>query len=249
MDKPAESHTELRIETDPARIFVRAPLHEGGEISIDPGQAHHLGTVLRRRGGVRLRVFNGADGEWQARIAAIGKHAAILELERLLRPQEPEPDLWLAFGALKRPAAEILVEKATELGASALLPLFTARTNVSRLNLSRLAAIAVEAAEQSERLTVPMIAPPQKLPDLLKMWPADRVLVVALERSGSLPPPPAATAQAGLLVGPEGGFDPAEKAMLARRPGTVFASLGKRVLRAETAAIVGLALLQTAGKQ
>ena len=229
--------------TTSPRLFVPGPLAEGAEIAATPAQAHHLGTVLRQGPGAALRLFNGQDGEWLARLAAIRKDRATLVAERLTRRQAPEPDLWLVFAALKRDATDLVVEKATELGASALLPVFTERTNTARLNLDRLRAIATEAAEQCERLVVPRIEEPRRLADLLAAWPAARRLVVALERAEAPAPVPSAAATA-LLIGPEGGFTPAEATLLRRHPAVQAVSLGPRVLRAETAAIVGLALLQ-----
>jgi 16S rRNA (uracil1498-N3)-methyltransferase len=225
------------------RLFLPAPLAAGAALPLGPGQAHYLGTVMRRAVGERVRVFNGADGEWEARIASLARGAALLEAERCLRPQAPEPDLWLAFAPLRREATEFLVQKATELGAAALRPVYTGRTNPGRLNEARLAAIAIEAAEQCERLTVPRLAPPVRLTALLAEWPPARPLFVALERAAAPMLRPCA-GPAGLMVGPEGGFAPAELDEMGRHAFVMPASLGPRVLRAETAAIVGLALLQ-----
>lgn len=227
------------------RLFVSAALHAGAAIPATTGQAHYLGTVMRLGPGAAVRLFNGADGEWLARLDAVRKDRASFTVERQLRPQGGEPDLWLAFAPLKRDATDLVVEKATELGASAILPVLTERTNTARLNLSRLRAIATEAAEQCERMTVPFVAEPVGLPQLVATWPAGRRLAVALERSAGAPPRPA-TGPAGLLVGPEGGFAPAEVELLRRRPDLERVSLGPRILRAETACIVGLALLQAA---
>ena len=226
------------------RLFVPAPLRPGAEIAPSPAQAHHLGAVLRLKPGARIAVFNGADGEWQARIAMLARGEGRLAVEEQRRPQEPEPDLWLAFALLKRDATDLVAEKATELGVSALFPVLTARTQASQVNLARLAAIAQGAAEQSERLSLPAIHPPRTLARLLAEWPPERRLVAAVERAGA-PPIAAGTggAPAGLLVGPEGGFTPAELDVLARHPFVTLAGLGPRILRAETAAIVGLALL------
>lgn len=225
------------------RLFVPDDLTEGADLAATPGQAHYLGTVLRQAPGAALRLFNGRDGEFAARIAFLRKDRAAFEVGRQIRPQAPEPDLWLVFAPLKRDATDLVVEKATELGAAALLPVFTERTNTARLNLDRLRGIATEAAEQCERLTVPRMADPQRLPDLLAAWPAGRRLVVALERAEA-PPPRGCDSPTALLVGPEGGFAPAEAEMLRRREFVVPVSLGPRILRAETAAIAGLALLQ-----
>jgi len=225
------------------RLFVPDDLREGAELAATPAQAHYLGTVLRQAPGAALRLFNGRDGEFQASIAFLRKDRAGFAVGPQRRVQAPEPDLWLLFAPLKRDATDLVVEKATELGASALLPVFTARTNTARLNLDRLRGIATEAAEQCERLTVPRMADPQRLADLLAAWPAGRRLVVALERAEG-PPPRGCDSPTALLVGPEGGFTPTEAEMLRRLSFVVPASLGPRILRAETAAIAGLALLQ-----
>ena len=225
------------------RLYVTALLHAGCEVDATPGQAHYLGTVMRRGAGDVVRLFNGADGEWQARITSLRRDRARLAVETPLRPQAPEPDLWLVFCPLKRDATELVVEKATELGASALLPVLSQRTNTARLNGARLLAIATEAAEQCERLTVPRIAPPRPLAEALADWPDGRPLVAAMERQNA-PPVSPVDEPAALLVGPEGGFTGAELDALRSYPFVVPASLGARILRAETAAIVGLALLQ-----
>ena len=233
-------------DTRSIRLFTDAPLGPGAEIAATPAQAHYLGNVMRRTAGEALRLFNGRDGEWGGHIGAIRKDRATLLVDRALRPQVDEADLWLVFAPLKRDATDMLVQKATELGASALLPMLTERTNTERINPVRLAAIAMEAAEQSERLTIPALYPPRRLAELLADWPADRKLVAAIERADA-PPPPRGLRRAALLIGPEGGFSPAEIALLTGRAFVVPASLGPRVLRAETAAIVGLALLLAPG--
>lgn len=224
------------------RLHVAAPLHAGAEIAATPGQAHYLATVMRRAVGETVLLFNGADGEWEARILGLRRDRARLSAERQVRPQAAEPDIWLAFALLKRDATDLVAGKATELGASALLPVMTERTNAGRVNVDRLRAIAAEAAEQCERLSVPRVAEPRRLPDLLADW-RDRPLVAATERADAPPIRPAAGPVA-LLVGPEGGFAPTELDALRRHPLVTAASLGPRILRAETAAIVGLALLQ-----
>jgi len=229
--------------TPSIRLFVTAPLHVGAAIDATPSQAHYLAGVMRRAVGDAVTLFNGADGEWCSRIATLGRNSARLIAEHRLRPQLEEPDLWLAFAPLKRDATDLVVQKATELGAAALLPVLTGRGNTLRLNERRLAAIAAEAAEQCERLTVPRIDPPRPLADLLAAWPDARPLVVAVERAAA-PPIRPADGPAALLIGPEGGFTPAELDALRRHPFVHTVTLGPRILRAETAAIVGLALLQ-----
>jgi 16S rRNA (uracil1498-N3)-methyltransferase len=225
------------------RLFVDAPLVAGAAVEASDGQAHYLGSVMRRSVGDEVSLFNGRDGEWQARIATLARGGATLAVETRMREQGRGLDLWLAFAVLKRDTTDMVVQKATELGVSALLPVFTERTNTSRVNLDRMWAIAVEAAEQCERLSIPEIRPAQRLPDVLAAWPGDRPLFVALERAPA--PRLAATNEAaGLLTGPEGGFGPRDVALLDRCPFVRAVSLGPRILRAETAAIVGLALLQ-----
>jgi 16S rRNA (uracil1498-N3)-methyltransferase len=229
--------------TSSIRLHVTAPLHAGAELDATAAQAHYLRAVMRRAVGDVVALFNGADGEWLARIAALRRDGARLVAEHLLRPQAPEPDLWLLFAPLKRDATDLVVQKATELGAAVLKPVLTMRGNTLRLNMLRLAAIAAEAAEQCERLTVPRIDPPAALADLLASWPKLRPLIVAVERADA-PPIYPVRGPAALLVGPEGGFVPAELDALRRHPFVHPATLGPRILRAETAAIVGLALLQ-----
>lgn len=228
------------------RLFVTEALHKGAAITPSAAQAHYLGTVMRQGVGDRLRLFNGADGEWLARISAIRKDKATLEVETELRPQAPEPDLWLVFAPLKRDATDFLVQKATELGAAVLLPVFTERTNAARVNLDRLRTIAIEAAEQSERLTVPEIRPPVPLATLLANWPKVRPLFVARERDETSPLFPA-KGPAALLIGPEGGFSAPDRMLMEKTEACTGVSFGPRILRAETAAIVGLALLQAPG--
>lgn len=210
---------------------------------MEEGQARYLGTVMRRGVKDRLRLFNGHDGEWSAVIRDLGKRGARLEVETQIRPQMAEPDHWLLLSIIKRDAMEWAVEKATELGVSEIHPVVTARSQPARPNPERLTAIAVEAAEQCERLSVPRIHAPQPIENLWRGWHNSRPVVAAIEREGAAPPPPPLVSGA-LLIGPEGGFDPRELDVLRRLPFLVAASLGPRILRAETAAIVGLALLQ-----
>jgi 16S rRNA (uracil1498-N3)-methyltransferase len=225
------------------RLFVEPDLAAGGAVAATEGQAHYLGGVMRRAVGDAVHLFNGRDGEWACRIASMARGKASFAVETMVRAQEAEPDLWLAFAVLKRDTTDLVVQKATELGVSALLPVFTERTNAGRVNADRLRAIAVEAAEQSERLTVPAIRPALKLHDTLAAWPPGRPLFVARERADAAPPAPV-SGPAGLLVGPEGGFGPHDILALDACDFLHPISLGPRILRAETAAIVGLALLQ-----
>jgi 16S rRNA (uracil1498-N3)-methyltransferase len=224
-------------------LFVTAPLSAGARVVGTGMQAHYLGRVLRRDPGSVVHLFNGRDGEWQAHIAALRRGDIEFAVDGPLRPQAAEPDIWLVFALLKRDAIDLVVQKATELGASVLVPVITERTVAARLNESRVAAIAIEAAEQSERLTVPTLRAPTGLPIPLSSWPRDRHLFAALERDAA-PPLQPATGPAALLVGPEGGFTPAEVEALRGHPLVTPVRLGARSLRAETACLAGLALLQ-----
>jgi 16S rRNA (uracil1498-N3)-methyltransferase len=234
------------VTTEP-RLFVDPDLHPGATFTLPPAQAHYLGTVLRRGAGDAVILFNGRHGEFRARLTELRKDRAAVEVASELRPQAPETDIWLAFALLKRDATDLVVQKATELGASALLPIITARTNAARVNDSRLIAIATEAAEQSERLTVPILRPPQSLATLLDSWPADRPLFAALERVSETAPLRAVRGKSGLLIGPEGGFAPSELDALRNHPLVTPVQLGSRILRAETACLAGLTLMQAPG--
>lgn len=229
------------------RLFVDAPLAAGTAVPATPGQAHYLGGVLRRGAGDPVLLFNGADGEWAARIESLRKDRAVFLPERRTREQQGGPTLVLLVAALKRDAMDLIAEKATELGASLIQPVFTRRSIADRVNEARLSGIAREAAEQCERLTVPRIAPALPLHAVLDAWDPAVPLLVAAERREA--PPIALVAQrtcppCALLIGPEGGFDRAELDDLTRRPFVSPAALGPRILRAETAALAGLAVLQ-----
>lgn len=228
---------------DGPRLFVAADLAPGTDIILGAEQAHYLGAVMRRRPGDPVTLFNGRDGEWTGHLSALARGRGTVTLTRQTRAQTPEPGPWLMFAPVKRDATDLIVRMATELGVAAILPVMTERTNTARVNLDRLNAIAIEAAEQSERLTLPVIAPAERLSDALMAWPADRRLFAALERADA-PPPPGAADPAGLLVGPEGGFSAGELDALRRLPMVTPVSLGRRILRADTACAAGLALLQ-----
>lgn len=226
------------------RLFVPAPLGPGAEIALDEAQSHYLANVLRATLGEALRAFDGVNGEWLCKVTKISRKAVTLTAQAQTRLQAPEPDAWLCFALLKRAKTDMVVEKATELGVSVIQPIITARTNADHVNLDRLRAIAIEAAEQCGRLAVPEIRPPMPLPRLMADWP-DRPLFIADERrtSALLGPAPGPCA---LMTGPEGGFTEAELEAIARAPQVTRVSLGARILRAETAAIAGLALLLAA---
>ena len=231
-----------------ARLYVAEPFAPGGSIELAPGQAHHLRTVLRLGAGAVVAAFNATDGEWVCRIIEISRVRGRLMVERLIRPAEPEADLWLVFAPIKRARLDWLIEKATELGVGALLPVWTQRTQTERLNLERLRAHAVAAAEQSERLSVPELHEPQTLDRVLAGWSAERRLVVCDETGGG-EPIGAAVARLGvgptaMLTGPEGGFAETELDALEKLSFVTRVGLGPRVLRADTAALAALAVLQ-----
>ena len=239
----AEELTEAGGKT---RLYVTGDLGEGMALTLDEGQSHYLLHVLRAKTGNLVSLFNGRDGEWLAQITA-GKRAVTAVCMRQTREQAGVPDLWLAFAPIKKTPADYLVQKAAELGVSVLQPVFTRRTIVARVNLERMAANAIEAAEQSERLTVPEVREPVNFEKLLAAWPKDRRLYFCDE--GGDAQPLARVAQpgpAGILTGPEGGFDPAERAALRALPFVTPVTLGPRILRADTAALAALAIWQSA---
>jgi 16S rRNA (uracil1498-N3)-methyltransferase len=251
--KPRYEGREQEVSEHRApRLYVTPRLAPGETVELASGQAHYLRSVLRLGPGAAVAAFNATDGEWLCRMAEIGKRGAQLRIERHMRSPTPEPDLWLLFAPIKRGRIDWLVEKATELGASALLPVWTARTQAERLNLERLRARAIEAAEQSERLSVPKLRSPEALGRVLAAWPAERRLIVC-DESGAGEPIGAAAARLpvgpmALLVGPEGGFDQTELDALGKLSFVSRVGLGPRVLRAETAALAALAVYQaTAG--
>ncbi|MFL1463167.1 16S rRNA (uracil(1498)-N(3))-methyltransferase [Roseococcus sp. DSY-14] len=226
------------------RLFHDAPLADGAEVALTPAQAHHLGTVLRRAPGAELRAFNGRDGEFAAALTALRKDRGAMRLGPRLRAPAAPPPLRLLLACLKREAMDWAVEKATELGATRISPVLTRRCVATHANRERLQAIARAAAEQCERLEVPEVDESRLLHAVLDGWEGGTLLAAAERRAArplhALLPAPA------LLVGPEGGFDPAELDDLARRPFVTSASLGPRILRAETAAVAGLGALSFA---
>jgi 16S rRNA (uracil1498-N3)-methyltransferase len=246
--------TEHREPGVVARLFVEEVLGAGAAIALDRDRAHYLRNVLRAASGDGVGLFNGRDGEWRARIAAFAKHGAALEVEVQTRPQAPEPDLWLVFAPVKRARIDFIAEKATELGASALIPVMTRRTVVTRVNIDRLRANAVEAAEQTERLSVPEIHEAVSLDRLLADWPAGRRLILCAEAGQARPIAEALSGLASesqvssgawaVMTGPEGGFAPAELDGLANLPFVTAVGLGPRILRADTAALAALACFQ-----
>ncbi len=233
------------------RLFVTDALGPDVAIALDRAAANYLLSVLRLGAGAEILVFNGQDGEWRAGVEPCGRKAAVLRVTVRTRAQTDRPDLALLFAPLKHARLDYLVQKAVEMGAGTIRPVRTRRTVATRVNLDRMRSNAIEAAEQCGVLAVPEILPELGLAEALAALPADRLLVFCDEDAAIANPwealRGASTApSAALLIGPEGGFDPTERAAILERPATLRISLGPRILRADTAAVAALAILQTA---
>src|SRR5690348_13191113 len=218
------------------RLFVDLPLAAGVTVPLAPPQAHYLKDVLRLQPGDRVLGFNGRDGEWLGRLGAAGKRALALQIESQTRPQIGGPDLHYLFAPLKRARLDYMVQKAVEMGVARLAPVMTRHTQAERLNIERMRANAIEAAEQCGILRLPEIAAPAALAQALAAQAPERLLVFC-DEDAPIADPIAALAAAGgatalaVLVGPEGGFSPEEREMLLARPNTVRIALGPRILR------------------
>jgi 16S rRNA (uracil1498-N3)-methyltransferase len=233
------------------RLYVDHPLGPGVRVTLDAPQSHYLADVLRRKPGDQLMVFNGRDGEWRGSFEPAGKRGAVLALQDQSRAQDRAPDLHYLFAPLKRARLDYTVQKAVEMGAARLTPVVTRYTQVERVNTDRIRANAIEAAEQCSILTIPEIDAPVALDRALAALEADRTLVFCDEDAPIADPLAALAPMRGrspirlaVLIGPEGGFAPEERAMLLDRPNTVRLALGPRILRADTAAVAALALVQ-----
>jgi 16S rRNA (uracil1498-N3)-methyltransferase len=225
------------------RLFVDQPLGTAQAVLLEGKPAHYLGTVLRLGEGAEVLLFDGRSGEWRAVVEGVGKKRMVLRTAEQSRPAEHLPPLTLAFAPVKRAPLEWLIEKATELGVARLQPVITHRTVVERLNPERLAAIAVEAAEQCGRTRLPELRPSIKL-DALLAAPPGRILFA--DETGGEPLADAATpGPTTILTGPEGGFTPDERTRILGA-GAVGVCLGPRILRAETAALATIALYMAA---
>jgi 16S rRNA (uracil1498-N3)-methyltransferase len=250
------------------RLMIDAALEAGAEIALDEAQVRHVGTVLRLNEGDALRVFNTADGEWSARVAAKTRRSMSVRVDTFVRAARATPDLDLLFAPVKRHATDLIVEKATELGVRRVRPVITQRTIAETVRLDRLQAIAREATEQTERFDPPEILAPLALAKALDGWDGSRPLVYADEAGDDAKAPWGgergratpigdvltswmASETAGrpkrlaVLIGPEGGFTKAERDMLRALPHVIPVSLGPRILRAETAVIAALSVVQS----
>ena len=233
------------------RLYIDAPLAAGAEITPNTGQVHYLKNVMRCQIGAGLLVFNGRDGEWAAELAVLERKKAVLKLRENTRAQTKLADIWLLFAPVKKMRLDFLVQKATEMGAAKLVPIITQHTQAGRINKERMAANAIEAAEQCGLLHIPEIGTALKLADLLQNWqqhaPQRRLVFcdeaapcgAGLDALADL-----RTQSIGVLVGPEGGFAPDEREALRQQAGSVALSLGPRILRTDTAAIAALTAVQ-----
>lgn len=242
------------------RILTDRRLSAGAAVALEEAEARHVGAVLRLEVGDSVRVFNAEDGEWRARIAEKSKRGMSLVVTEFVRAAHAAPDLELLFAPVKRHATDLIVEKAAELGVRRLRPVITQRTIAETVRLERLHAIAREAAEQTERFDVPEICEPQPLHKALDGWDAARALIfcdeageapailaaVQAHSSRHAPAPSPQGSGVSLLIGPEGGFTSEERRMVRALPYVIPVSLGPRILRAETAAVAGLTIIQAA---
>ncbi|MEE8438023.1 MAG: 16S rRNA (uracil(1498)-N(3))-methyltransferase [Micropepsaceae bacterium] len=241
---------DLREAGGKLRLYVDSTLSQGIALAVSSAHAHYLLRVMRAKEGDHVSVFNGLDGEWRTTISRIGKRDVELLCEKRIAEQQEVPDVWLAFAPIKKIPADYVTQKATELGVRVLQPVITHRTIARRVNIERIRANAVEAAEQSGRLTIPEIREPIDLPALLSGWPTDRRLIFC-DESGQAPPLANALLSQkkpsgpwAILTGPEGGFDDEECAAIRVCPSTLAVNLGPRIMRADTAALAALSIWQ-----
>lgn len=225
---------------------MEGPLAAGLSLKIEGGQAHYLVHVLRMKPGAPLKLCDDQTGEWLAEVTDVAKRDLSVQVSELLRPREVVPDLWLLAAPVKKARLDMVVEKACELGVALYRPVITRRTIVERMNMERLRATMVEAAEQCGRTALPQIEEGVKLSALLKEWPAERTLYFADETGGVPLAEATKPGPSAILIGPEGGFDPEERDAICALPQAVGVSLGPRILRAETAAIAALSIWMAA---
>ena len=228
------------------RLFVDQPISDGQSLSLTGAQAQYLFAVMRLRAGGRIAIFDGGSGEWLAEILELSKRGGVMRAMSLRRAQSGAADVWMCFAPLKKARMDMVVEKATEMGVSCLVPVLCAFANSDRLRIDRMRAQAIEAAEQCGAMAVPQVADPVRIEKLMTAWPAERTLLFCDETlaGGSMAAFSKAQQPAAILVGPEGGFAPSERAMLREHPNCHSVALGPRILRAETAALAALALWQ-----
>jgi 16S rRNA (uracil1498-N3)-methyltransferase len=235
------------MPSKPQRLFVKTRLARNAGIELEPAQAHYLINVLRCKAGDDILLFNGEDGEWRGTLSAVSKRRASITLSEQTRPQIQGSDLNYLFAPLKRARLDYMAQKATEMGARLLKPVITRRTVAERVNKARLLANAIEAAEQCGMLWVPEVAESERLSSVLDAWDESRLLVFADEAARVTSPVKALAAEKprplAVLIGPEGGFEEEERALLLKQPFVLPISLGPRVMRADTAAVAALTLV------
>ena len=224
------------------RLFVDMPLADGMMLPIEGNQAHYLSGVLRLRAGNQVVLFDDREGEWLGDIVDVAKKSLRVQLTARIRDREEVPDLWLLAAPIKKGRIDWVAEKACELGVARWRPVITHRTIVDRLNLDRLRAHMIEAAEQCERTALPILDEPVKLAAMLRDWPVDRALIFADEEGGVPMVQAVKAGPAAILIGPEGGFTDEERAAIKAIPQAVGVSLGPRVLRADTAMAAAVSL-------
>mgnify|MGYP000888325142 CR=1 FL=1 len=241
-----------RATSSVQRLHVTADLQSDARIEMDTKQAHYLRNVLRLEAGAELLVFNGRDGEWRAELETVSKKLVVVRALQQARSQDVPSDIWLLVAPVKKERLDYLAQKATEMGAGKLVPVLTKRTQGSRLNKDKLLANTIEAAEQCNIMSLPEVADPVRLDLLLDDWARAgeaRQIIFCDEAADSGTGATELDALKGkklaLLIGPEGGFDEAERAHLLAREDTLALSLGPRILRTDTAVVAGLALLQS----
>lgn len=241
----AASVAYINPMTSKIRLYVEHPLGDGQSVPLDKGQAHYLFGVMRQSAGGEILVFNGRDGEWRAEIAQAGKRAGVLTCVAQTRPLQMPPDLWLIFAPIKKARTDFIVEKAAEMGAARIVPVMTEFTNAGRVQVERLQAHAIEAAEQCGGTYVPQVAEAMKFDRLMSDWDSTRQLMFCDEALvGETSDLPSGAGPWAIIIGPEGGFSERERARLGGMDAAHPVSLGPRILRADTAAVAAMTLWQ-----
>lgn len=238
----------MRANYKMQRLYLDADIEADTSLDLDKAQTNYVANVMRMRSDDRLLVFNGRDGEWQAKVQLETKRAVTLQIESQVRPQPDASDLIYCFAPLKVGRLDYMVQKAVEMGAGTLQPVITQHTQNHRLKIDKLQANAIEAAEQCGVLNIPACSEPRKLDDLLASWDTSRTLIFCDEDASTNNPIEKLSKLRGkplaVLIGPEGGFSDAERAQLGALEFVVSIPLGPRILRADTAAVAALAVVQ-----
>ncbi|HPF47338.1 MAG TPA: 16S rRNA (uracil(1498)-N(3))-methyltransferase [Emcibacteraceae bacterium] len=229
------------------RLYLDDQFKSGTVFLIEENQGHYLVNVMRVKLGDNVIIFNGIDGEWLAEITKVGKGKAKITIREKITDQKSDPDLWYLFAPVKKARVDYMVQKATELGVSRIIPVLTERTNLDKIKFDKLLANSIEAAEQCGRMTVPQIDDLTELDKILDNWPKDRGLIFCDEAGEAIPMQHVKPSfdKWSILIGPEGGFSPQEREMIRAHQNTIAITLGPRILRADTAAVAALSLWQS----